>query len=207
MEMIKIFDAQRNQIGVKNRMEVHEKGYWHETFHCWFVSNEQDTNYIYFQLRSNNKKDFPNLLDITAAGHLLADESVDDGIREVQEELGIELSLSDLIPLGVVKDCIKTGQFIDNEHAHVFLYESKYELNDFSLQEDEVSGIVRTEFNAFYELCNGIRNEILIEGMKVIENGQKVILKETVSKQGFVPHPDTYLQEVSELIHNVLKGI
>jgi hypothetical protein len=59
-EQLKIFDENRNPIGVASREDVHRLGYWHETFHCWFV-------------------------DITAAGHLMADESVEDGVREIKE--------------------------------------------------------------------------------------------------------------------------
>lgn len=96
-ERLKIFDEDRFQIGIATRDEVHRFGFWHETFHCWFVSEEAGTYYIYLQLRSATKKDYPNLLDITAAGHLLADETVQDGIREIKEEIGIDLTIEDLI--------------------------------------------------------------------------------------------------------------
>lgn len=88
LELLKIFGDDRNQIGVASRKDVHRLGYWHEAFHCWFVSNEKGIDYIYLQLRSNSKKDYPNLLDITAAGHLLANETVRDGVREIKEEIG-----------------------------------------------------------------------------------------------------------------------
>jgi len=81
-EQLKIFDEYRNQIGIATREDVHRLGYWHEAFHCWFISKEKGTDYLYLQLRSNTKKDYPNLLDITAAGHLLANETVQDGVRD-----------------------------------------------------------------------------------------------------------------------------
>lgn len=67
-EFLRIFDEDRNEIGIASRGEVHRLGYWHETFHCWFVTKYDDTDYIYSQLRSAHKRDYPNLLDITAAG-------------------------------------------------------------------------------------------------------------------------------------------
>src|SRR5690625_3509946 len=69
-EMLNIFDDHKQPIGVATREEVHRMGYWHETFHCWFITLEGNQEYIDFQLRSPQKQDYPNLLDITAAGHL-----------------------------------------------------------------------------------------------------------------------------------------
>src|SRR4051794_30055162 len=86
VEKLRIFDENHNQIGIATRDEVHKLGHWHETFHCWIVGKESGINTIYFQIRSAVKKDYPSLLDITAAGHLSSDETVKDGIREVQEE-------------------------------------------------------------------------------------------------------------------------
>ncbi|WP_233522994.1 NUDIX domain-containing protein [Peribacillus saganii] len=67
---------------------------------------------MYFQLRSEEKKDFPSLFDISAAGHILANETVEDGIREVKEELGIDISMNDLEYVGVIKDSNTTDRFM-----------------------------------------------------------------------------------------------
>ena len=78
VEMINVVDKERNIIGVKSRELVHLDGDWHETFQCWFIEPVENSFYIYVQKRSANKKDFPSMYDITAAGHLLAEETVED---------------------------------------------------------------------------------------------------------------------------------
>ena len=156
MEMLKVFDVHQREIGVASRDEVHRLGYWHETFHCWIVS--PGAEYIYLQLRSKTKKDYPNLLDITAAGHLLADETVKDGVREIKEELGVDVSFEKLIPIGVIGYSMIQENLIDKEFANVFLYESALNWDDFVLQEEEVSGIVRVKFNDFCEFGWGKQN-------------------------------------------------
>ncbi|GAE07454.1 hypothetical protein [Paenibacillus sp. JCM 10914] len=102
-EVLAVFDGDHRRIGTATRDEVHRQGHWHEAFQCWFIKKEEGIERIYLQLRSTDKKDHPNLLDITAAGHLLATETVMDGIREIQEEIGVDVAYDDLIPLGVQK--------------------------------------------------------------------------------------------------------
>lgn len=199
-EKLKIFDDERNPIGIATREEVHRLGYWHEAFHCWFVSNEKGINYLYLQLRSDRKKDYPNLLDITAAGHLLADETVYDGVREVKEEIGIEVSADELIPLGVIDYCVTKENFIDKELANVFLYKSKSTFDDFSLQEEEVSGMVKVALSDFVELWEGRREKVDIQGFEVKEAGNKVVIDDQVGKDKFVPHPITYYETVIQKI-------
>ena len=95
IEWIQAVDEKRQPLGIKSREEIHRLGYWHETFHCWFVKKVHNEWMIYFQLRSKEKADYPLLLDITAAGHLLAGETINDGIREIDEELGLAVQLQD----------------------------------------------------------------------------------------------------------------
>lgn len=193
-EMLKIFDDNKNEIGVATRKEAHEKGYWHETFHCWFISQEQGRDFIYFQLRSPLKKDYPKLLDITAAGHILAHETIEDGVREVKEETGIHISMSELIPLGVIDYSVTIDDFIDKEFAHVFLYKMNG-FEGFHLQTEEVAGMVRCEIQQFLELWTGKIDRVLIEGFEMNSAGAKVWVKKLVDKVNFVPHENSYYEK------------
>lgn len=197
-ELLKIFDENRNPKGVASREDVHRLGYWHETFHCWFVNREKEQDYLYLQLRSKTKKDYPNLLDITAAGHLMADESVEDGVREIKEEVGIDVHIQDLIPLGIIDYSVREINFIDKELAHTFLYKSEISFDDFILQ-DEVAGIVKVEFNEFAELWYGRREKIKVSGFTV-EDGNKIYKEEYVGKEKFVPHQNKFYRTVLEKI-------
>jgi isopentenyldiphosphate isomerase len=199
-EQLKIFDDNRNPIGVASREDVHRLGYWHETFHCWFIKKEQGKDYLYLQLRSKTKKDYPNLLDITAAGHLMADESVEDGVREIKEEVGIDIDIQELIPLGIIDYCVKEEDFIDKEFAHTFLYKSEKSFDDFILQ-DEVAGMVKVDLNEFAELWLGEKEKIKITGFRIKEeDGNKIYFEERVGKEKFVPHQYKFYRTVLEKI-------
>lgn len=195
-ELLKIFDENRNELGVAPRRDVHRFGYWHDTFHCWFITKFQDEAYIYLQLRSENKADYPNLLDITAAGHLTNDETVEDGIREIEEEVGISVSYSDLEKLTTITYSVEKNEFIDNEFAHVYLYHYTQNLDDFSVQQDEVAGIVLANFEEFSQLWFGERESLNIKGFKMNKDGNRESYDEIVGKEKFVPHPISFYQEV-----------
>lgn len=202
-EMLKVFDENHQPIGQASRAEVHRLGYWHETFHCWFISREASKAYIYLQLRSTDKKDYPGLFDITAAGHLLADETVENGIREVEEELGVKVKLDELVSIGKVHyEAYKEG-FIDKEIAHVFVYETPYEIRDYHLQLEEVAGIVRVDFNHFYNFCFGKTNSILAEGF-TCKDGMKLTFKGDITYKKLVPHDLSFYQQVAERIQRYL---
>jgi isopentenyldiphosphate isomerase len=199
-EQSKIFDEYRNQIGVATRKDIHRFGYWHETFNCWFISKENETDYLYLQLRSNIKKDYPNLLDTTVAGHLLVNETVQDGVREITEEIGIDISFQELIPLGIIAHCIVSEDIIDKEIANIFLYKSEKSFDNFTLQEEEVSGIVKTEFKHFAELWLDERETIKIKGFLIKKDGEKVLIDENVGKNKFVPYQIKFYKTLIEKI-------
>ncbi|MEK4972294.1 NUDIX hydrolase [Niallia sp. FSL R7-0648] len=203
VEMIKIYDEQKNPLGITSRDIVHQKGYWHDTFHCWFLKNENNIDYIYFQLRSKVKNDFPNLLDITAAGHILANETVGEGIREIKEELGMDVSMEDLELIGVIKDCIITENFIDKEFGNVYMYRVNEE-PVYKLQKEEVSGIVRTKFKNFYDFVFDKRTEITVNGFIINTYDEKLEITKSVTKEDFVPHSGSYLKDVVTIIKNVM---
>lgn len=157
------------------------------------------------QIRSDSKKDYPGLLDITAAGHLLVNETVNDGIREVEEELGIAIAFTKLISLGIINYSVTTGELIDKEFAHVFLHKSEHSFEDYKLQQEEVSGIVRTELPQFAGLWLGDLEEIHIEGFEVKSAGNKVAVHKKVTKNNFVPHENSYYEAIVCQIDEILR--
>lgn len=195
-EQYRIFTRDREYIGIASREEVHKKGYWHETFHFWLLTKREGKYYLYFQLRSDNKKDYPGLLDITAAGHLLHNEKIEDGIREVEEEIGLSLAFEELKYLGVFPYEKELEGFIDKEHAHVFLLIREIPLQEFTLQKEEVSGIFLVPLEEFRDLWFFNQEEIEIDGFAESQEGKRDASKRKVAKANFVPHSDDFYQEV-----------
>ncbi|WP_077622822.1 NUDIX hydrolase [Sediminibacillus massiliensis] len=205
MEYLEILDQSGKKIGTADRDTVHREGYWHETFHCWFVSRENGIDYIYLQKRSHLKKDFPDLFDITAAGHILAEETIQDGVREIKEELGIDVPIEHLTDLGVVEDIISSNGFIDKERAHVFLYWMEGKMDSFLLQKEEVAGISQTPFIDFFHLCFKKKEKITLEGFDITELGEQNFFAKEISIKDIVPHQSSYFNRVALLIEKELK--
>lgn len=199
-ELLRIFDENYSPIGTAAREEVHQAGYWHETFHCWIVRTQGKQHTIYLQLRSQQKKDYPGLLDITAAGHLLSDETVQDGVREVQEELGIDVTYEELIPLGVIKYSLTQGSMIDREMANVHLCLSDTNLEDFKPQLEEVEGMMGADWVDFCKLFRGECTEITVRGFVVDQDGTRTTVTRQVSILDFAPHANNYYGTIIDLI-------
>ncbi|WP_151735043.1 NUDIX hydrolase [Paenibacillus tengchongensis] len=196
-ELLTTFDELGNITGAAPRSEVHRLGLWHETFHCWFVGREQQELTVYLQLRSTEKRDYAGLLDITAAGHLLAHETPEDGIREIREELGITVSFDELVPLGIVPYTMESAGFSDKERANVYLFSNSYSLEAFHLQEEEVAGIVTASFADFRRLWQGEAAAIRIRGFRM-SAGLRTEIDEMAEIGQFVPHEAAYYSKVIE---------
>ncbi|GLC89482.1 NUDIX hydrolase [Lysinibacillus piscis] len=191
-EVLKVFNEQYEQIGTATRAEVHTKGLWHETFHCWLVNND----YIYFQLRSAEKKDYPSLLDITAAGHLLAEETAESGFREVQEELGISVDRQTAVKMGMTSCSIISENMVDNEFCHVYFYPFQHDWDAFHLQSEEVAGIVRVKLDEAESFFSGETAMLNVEGYEYFLAGGRVRIMRPVTMAHFVPYREQYMAQV-----------
>ncbi|MGM9950867.1 MAG: NUDIX domain-containing protein, partial [Lysinibacillus sp.] len=176
---------------------------WHEVFHCWVLERIDEQWHIYLQLRSKLKKDYPRQFDITAAGHLLADETVEDGIRELKEELGVDAAFSDLHPLGVIAYKIENPFIKDFEFAHVFCYIGKNGFDQFTIQESELDGMYRLPLEQFVQFMNGKEEQAVVEGYEVVNKekiyGQKII---TLAKMETLPfdYRTPLVEKIAELM-------
>ena len=152
MELLDVFDARGWHLGVKKRDAVHRDGDWHLAFHLWVVSADG----VLLQRRAATKASWPGRLDATAAGHLLAGEQVRDGLREVEEELGVAYAFGDLEPLGVhrVDDMERPGMH-NREFQHVFAVRDERPLSTWtSWARDELDGLVRVGHAGFAALAS-----------------------------------------------------
>jgi isopentenyldiphosphate isomerase len=196
IEYFDIYNENMEFIGTKPRSEVHKKGYWHKSFQCWFVFKEADKQYILFQRRHAAKDTYPNLLDISSAGHLSAGERLEDGVRELEEELGVKVLYSDLIPLGVIVEQKREDYFIDNEFANVFLYNCKIPMEKFKLQAEEVTGMFKLELEKVIALFEGEVKAVRAEGYEINEAGENRTRDILVSIKDFVPHGHSYYKKI-----------
>ncbi|MCH7322497.1 NUDIX domain-containing protein [Solibacillus sp. MA9] len=204
IERLAIFDEHYHKIGEAIRDEVHAKGYWHEVFHCWVIEKIEDEWMIYLQLRSKLKKDYPNQFDITAAGHLLATETILDGVRELHEELGINIAFEELKALGVIPYKIYNEIIKDYEFANVFIYEITNGLDTFQIQREELDGMYYMRLQDFFNLSNDTITSALVTGY-YYQGDEKVSGSQEISLADMQALPQNYLKPFTDKLQALMK--
>lgn len=93
-ELLFVVDEEDNPLSPLPRHEVHEKGLWHRTSIIWVANNKGQ---ILCQKRSMQKDTKPGVWEAYFGGHLAPGETYEScAVKEVDEELGISISSSDL---------------------------------------------------------------------------------------------------------------
>ena len=205
-ELLDIFNDKFEKIGQATRDEVHKKGYWHQTFHCWILTKHNDENFVLVQKRAAEKKTAPNKLDISAAGHLQAGESKENGIREVQEELGIEPSISKIVDLGIrISSSGIPGKKCNREFCHVVFLEDNTRLIDHALQESEVSALIEIKVEDGLRLFARETDSISANEL-IIDDNVKVVNKTTIHREDFIFRIDPYYLKIFIMADRYFKG-
>lgn len=140
-ELIDILDSNGNPTGTTALKSVaHANGLFHPTVHIWLYTTEEK---ILLQKRASTKKVFPNMWDISVAGHVHAGEDIVEAAqREALEEIGLELASLDLVKIGIRKHQVTHPNGIqDNEFHHVFISELKKDINELHIQKEELSNL------------------------------------------------------------------
>jgi isopentenyldiphosphate isomerase len=200
-ELLDILDESGLPTGeVVPKSEAHRLGLWHRCFHCWICGYDPGGSYLLLQRRAATKDTWPGYLDVTAAGHLAAGEGTLDGLREVEEELGLRIEPERLVPLGArrVEQEIPVGY--DRELHEVFLVFDATPPGDLSLQKEEVEAVFRLDLDdvePLYEKGSAPAREYA-EGRA---SATRIHLSE------FVPKEEGYLRRVAGAARRHLSGV
>ena len=119
-ERIDIWDADGKPTGqTALKSEAHRQGWWHPTVHIWFYTG---TAQVLLQRRAAVKETFPGLWDVSVAGHIGAGEdSVAAALREIREEIGLDVSASELEAAGLYPEARDhPGGIRDREYHHLY---------------------------------------------------------------------------------------
>ena len=153
MEYIDIVDQNNNPTGeVKEKLQAHEDGNFHRTAHIWIINDKKE---LLLQKRSATKKSHPNCWDISGAGHIRAGESVIDGaIRELKEELGVEVEEKDLEYIATIKS---TKNPKNMEFGYVYLLKCNNQVEEYIFEDNEVSEV---KYVYFEELEKMVKKKV-----------------------------------------------
>ncbi len=173
MELIDVVDKFGTPTGeVLDKDEVHKKNLLHNEV-ATFLVNEK--NEILLERRSKNKKYSPNKWGL-CAGHVDTGETLKSAaIREIKEEVGIDVHENDLIPFGEVE------HFIDETNSHLthfyYLLCNKKE-SEFTIQEEELSEV---KWFSYAEIIKKINNQ----DNDTVFDKERIYLFETLKKSVF----------------------
>ena len=160
-EYFDILDENGNKTGkTKLRSEVHRDGDWHKAVHIWIINNTGD---ILLQRRCATKDSNPNKLDISSAGHLSAgDDSLTGALRELKEELNLDVKPEDLQFIKTLKRSSRyTETFINNEFDDLYIVRTDKKIDDMKFQEEEISEIMFVPYKKFKEMVNNKQPDLL----------------------------------------------
>lgn len=206
-ELIDIYDASFRHLGVAERSEVHRQAYWHKTFHLWVVSSIGGGSLL-FQLRSPRAENFPGLFDVSAAGHLLAGEAVEGGLREAIEELGVRVTAEDVHFLGYRVEVVdKESGYRDRELQAVHMVLLEHPLSGYRPQVSEVAGLAWLRLSAAMRLFYGGSVREAGEGIRYDEaSGEWVPFQPDLDASVFVPRLERYYLAACVMAERLLEN-
>lgn len=163
-ELLDIVDENGCPVGeTVTRGLAHLKGIRHRTSHVWFVRRRGGKLQILLQKRCKTKASFPGCYDISSAGHIPAGvDHKESAVREIKEELGINVSQDELVECGdrtvIWDDCFNGMPYHDRQVSRVYCIIKDIDEDGFSLQKEELESLLWMDFD---ECVNAVRDNTI----------------------------------------------
>lgn len=140
-EYIELLDKDSKPNGERCLKSVaHKNGYYHASVHIWFYTKDKQ---VLIQKRQTTKDTFPNLWDISVAGHISYQElPLYAAIREIEEEIGLKVTEKELKNIGTSQHKhVHSTELTDHELHHIYLCKLDTKIENLKIEEDEVAQI------------------------------------------------------------------
>ena len=163
-ELIDIVDEHNGSLGIKKLMksEAHKNGLWHRAAHIWIYNPKGE---ILLQLRAKDKALYPNMWDISSAGHVQSgEEPFEAGLREIQEELGLKLKKEDLQFFKIRREMSVYRKIKNNEFCYLYFLKYEGDAKKLKLQEEEVQQVK-------FLPASKIEKELMLNPKKYVPHG------------------------------------
>ena len=173
-EMIDVLDEYTGEKTgeVISKNEAHSKGIWHGSIHVLIVNNDKTKTLL--QKRCAEKKLYPNTWDIAVGGHISAGEDdITSAKRELEEELGLNPEELKIEKVDRITEKLVNNGVISNEYVSIFIVYADIDINDITLQVEEVS---EAKWCSKKELNKFIEDKVIIPHVREYE-----ILNEVLS--------------------------
>ena len=143
MELVDVYNKRYQRTGVsKVRSDFTGEEYRIACF-IWILNSD---NKILVQQRLKNEKHYPNLWCATSGGVSSNETSLEASIRELKEELGIDVNEEELTFIGTYK---RTNDYVDT-----YLLEKDIDIENITIQKEEVQDIKWMSIDYFEKLIN-----------------------------------------------------
>ena len=205
-EIIDVYDEKMHLLGQATRSQAHQEGLWHMSFHCWIVRRSPEGRpQVLLQVRGKTQN-HPSLIDISAAGHLLSGETPHDGIKSIEQELGLKVDFAKLTKLFTANHVFQKDGYINHEFNPTYLLEDSTPLLDYKLNPDRVEGLFIADVEDMLNLFKHKVDKIYVNGLKLNTDRKYTPFFFFFKREEFVPHTDEYFIKVMENIQRWFQG-
>ena len=182
MELLDIVDETGKPTGIIiEREEAHRRGIRHRTSHVWLLRIHNGKTQVLLQKRSINKDSYPGCYDISSAGHIPAgDGYLESALRELNEELGVEAKMDELIFCGQrqfeFRETFHRQNFWDNQVSNIYVLWRDIEESKFTLQKSEVETVLWLDWDICIDMVQNNKKPhcIWIQELEMISSTIKI---------------------------------
>lgn len=187
---------------IKSRKQAIQDGDWIGAFNLWIIQTDPEPAIIY-QLRTPQSSWEPSKLDVSAGGNLSAGESMLDGLREAEEELGKTYNPEKVINVGRRLNVSPDIRGLERKTVvDIFMVTDNSSLDSYQLEEYEVAGVAMCPLNELLQLHKGELESFSVGLMKPDKSFSEYI----VTKSSFPENWDNYHFKMTSLINRYSTG-